>query len=92
MGWLNIYSSSFIYRRYVPETVSFILLTIPLIFIIQLLMVNFMKNMQNIILLFHLLSLAGLFFGKTIAGQRCCMPEAIQPSEFGCSQSLAVLK
>jgi rod shape determining protein RodA len=52
MGWLNIYFVLVIYRRYVPETVLFILLTIPLIFIILAIDGKFYEKYASIILLF----------------------------------------
>jgi hypothetical protein len=74
MGWLNIYSSSLssIEDTYQKQLV-FILLTIPLIFIILGIECgSFTEKYASIIFVISLLSLAGLFlFGKTIAGQRC---------------------
>ncbi|MFB0910495.1 MAG: rod shape-determining protein RodA [Flavobacterium sp.] len=87
MGWLNIYSSSLssIEGTYQKQFV-FILLTIPLIFIILAIDGKFYEKYASIIFVVSLLSLAGLFlFGKTIAGQRCWYALGsftIQPSEF----------
>jgi rod shape determining protein RodA len=63
MGWLNIYSSSLssIEDTYQKQFL-FILLTIPLIFIILAIDGKFYEKYASIILLFPLLSLAGLFF------------------------------
>jgi rod shape determining protein RodA len=87
MGWLNIYSSSLssIEGTYEKQFI-FILLTIPLIFIIVAVDSKFYEKYASIIFGISLLTLAGLFlFGKTIAGQRCWYAIGsftIQPSEF----------
>jgi rod shape determining protein RodA len=98
MGWLNIYSSSLssIEDTYQKQFV-FILLTIPLIFIILGIDAKFYEKYASIIFGVSLLSLAGLFlFGKTIAGQRCWYgigSLTIQPSEFAkAATSLAIAK
>jgi rod shape determining protein RodA len=98
MGWLNIYSSSLssIEDTYQKQFV-FILLTIPLIFIILAIDGKFYEKYASIIFVVSLLSLAGLFlFGKTIAGQRCWYDLGsftIQPSEFAkAATSLALAK
>jgi rod shape determining protein RodA len=98
MGWLNIYSSSLssVEDTYQKQFV-FILLTIPLIFIILGIDGKFYEKYASIIFVISLLSLAGLFlFGKTIAGQRCWYAIGsftIQPSEFAKSAtSLALAK
>ncbi|WP_367756862.1 rod shape-determining protein RodA [Flavobacterium sp. WC2421] len=98
MGWLNIYSSSLssIEDTYQKQLV-FILLTIPLIFIILAIDGKFYEKYASIIFGFALLTLAGLFlFGKTIAGQRCWYAIGsftIQPSEFAkAATSLAIAK
>jgi rod shape determining protein RodA len=98
MGWLNIYSSSLssLEDTYQKQFV-FILLTIPLIFIILSIDAKFYEKYASIIFVVSLLSLAGLFlFGKTIAGQRCWYAIGnftIQPSEFAKSAtSLALAK
>jgi rod shape determining protein RodA len=73
MGWLNIYSSSLssLEGTYEKQLI-FILLTIPLIFIVLAVDGKFYEKYASIIFGFSLLTLAGLFlFGKTIAGQRC---------------------
>jgi len=86
MGWLNIYSSSLSSMEDTFEKqLIFIVLTIPLIFIIL--------SVDGI----SLLSLAGLFvFGKTIAGQRCWYgfgSFTLQPSEFAkAATALALAK
>lgn len=87
MGWLNIYSSSLssLEGTYEKQLI-FILLTIPLIFIILAVDGKFYEKYASIIFGISLLTLAGLFlFGKTIAGQRCWYAIGsftIQPSEF----------
>ncbi|MFT7335093.1 MAG: rod shape determining protein RodA [Porticoccaceae bacterium] len=98
MGWLNIYSSSLssIDGTY-QKQFAFILLTIPLIFIILGVDGKFYEKYASIIFVISLLSLAGLFlFGKTIAGQRCWYgigSFTIQPSEFAkAATSLAIAK
>lgn len=75
----------------------FILLTVPLIFIILSIDGKFYEKYASIIFGISLLSLAGLFiFGKTIAGQRCWYgfgSFTLQPSEFAkAATSLALAK
>jgi rod shape determining protein RodA len=75
----------------------FILLTIPLIFIVLYVDGKFYEKYASIIFGISLLSLAGLFvFGKTIAGQRCWYgfgSFTIQPSEFAkAATALALAK
>jgi rod shape determining protein RodA len=98
MGWLNIYSSSFssIENTYQKQFI-FILLTIPLIFIVLAVDGKFYEKYASIIFGISLLSLAGLFvFGKTIAGQRCWYgfgSFTLQPSEFAkAATALALAK
>ncbi|SDW99912.1 rod shape-determining protein RodA [Flavobacterium degerlachei] len=98
MGWLNIYSSSLssVEDTYQKQLI-FILLTIPLIFIILGIDGKFYEKYASIIFGISLLSLLGLFvFGKTIAGQRCWYAIGsftIQPSEFAkAATSLALAK
>ncbi|TDE02885.1 rod shape-determining protein RodA [Flavobacterium hiemivividum] len=98
MGWLNIYSSSLssIDETYQKQLI-FILLTIPLIFIILAIDGKFYEKYASIIFIGSLITLAGLFlFGKTIAGQRCWYAIGsftIQPSEFAkAATSLALAK
>ena len=98
MGWLNIYSSSLssMEDTYQKQFI-FILLTIPLIFIILSIDGKFYEKYASIIFGISLLSLAGLFiFGKTIAGQRCWYgfgSFTLQPSEFAkAATSLALAK
>jgi rod shape determining protein RodA len=98
MGWLNIYSSSLssIEDTYQKQLI-FILLTIPLIFILLAIDGKFYEKYASIIFGVSLLSLAGLFlFGKTIAGQRCWYAIGsftLQPSEFAkAATSLALAK
>jgi rod shape determining protein RodA len=75
----------------------FIVLTIPLIFIILSVDGKFYEKYASIIYGISLLSLAGLFvFGKTIAGQRCWYgfgSFTLQPSEFAkAATALALAK
>jgi rod shape determining protein RodA len=75
----------------------FIVLTIPLIFIILSVDGKFYEKYASIIFGVSLLSLAGLFvFGKTIAGQRCWYgfgSFTLQPSEFAkAATALALAK
>jgi rod shape determining protein RodA len=75
----------------------FIILTIPLIFIILFVDGKFYEKYASIIYGISLLSLAGLFvFGKTIAGQRCWYgfgSFTLQPSEFAkAATALALAK
>jgi rod shape determining protein RodA len=87
MGWLNIYSSSLSSTDGTSEKqLIFILLTIPLIFVVLFVDGKFYEKYASIIFGVALLSLVGLFFfGKTIAGQRCWYAIGsftLQPSEF----------
>jgi rod shape determining protein RodA len=98
MGWLNIYSSSLssLEGTYEKQLI-FILLTIPLIFIILTVDGKFYEKYASVIFGISLLTLAGLFlFGKTIAGQRCWYAIGsftIQPSEFAkAATALALAK
>ena len=98
MGWLNIYSSSLSSPEdtYQKQLV-FIVLTIPLIFIILSIDGKFYEKYASIIFGISLLSLLGLFaFGKVIAGQRCWYSFGgftLQPSEFAkAATSLALAK
>ena len=107
MGWLNIYSSSL--SSVVEETsifdpnqiygkqFIFILLTIPIIFIVLFVEAKFYEKYSIIIFAVALLSLMGLFVaGKTIAGQRCWYgigSFTLQPSEFAkAATALALAK
>lgn len=98
LGWLNIYSSSLSSMEDTYEKqLIFILLTIPLIFIVLSVDGKFYEKYASIIFGISLLSLAGLFlFGKTIAGQRCWYAIGsftIQPSEFAkAATALALAK
>lgn len=98
LGWLNIYSSSLssMEDTYQKQLI-FIILTIPLIFIILAVDGKFYEKYASIIFVVSLLSLAGLFlFGKTIAGQRCWYAIGsftLQPSEFAkAATALALAK
>ncbi len=98
MGWLNIYSSSLSSTEGTAEKqFVFIVLTIPLIFILLYVDGKFYEKYASIIYGISLLSLVGLFaFGKTIAGQRCWYgigSFTIQPSEFAkAATALALAK
>lgn len=98
MGWLNIYSSSLSSMEDTFEKqLIFIVLTIPLIFVILSVDGKFYEKYASIIYGISLLSLAGLFvFGKTIAGQRCWYAFGsftLQPSEFAkAATALALAK
>ena len=98
MGWLNIYSSSLssLEGTYEKQLI-FIILTIPLIFIVLSVDGKFYEKYASIIFGISLLSLAGLFVaGKTIAGQRCWYAIGsftLQPSEFAkAATALALAK
>lgn len=98
MGWLNIYSSSLSSMEGTSEKqLIFIILTIPLIFIVLFVDGKFYEKYASIIYGVSLLSLLGLFaFGKTIAGQRCWYgfgSFTLQPSEFAkAATALALAK
>jgi rod shape determining protein RodA len=107
MGWMNIYSSSLsssnvdaslldISQIY-GKQLMFIILTIPIIFIVLFTDARFYEKFSGVIFVVSLLSLVGLFaFGKTIAGQRCWYGIGgftLQPSEFAkAATSLALAK
>ena len=98
MGWLNIYSSSLssLEGTYEKQLI-FIILTIPLIFIVLSVDGKFYEKYASIFFGVSLLSLAGLFVaGKTIAGQRCWYAIGsftLQPSEFAkAATALALAK
>ena len=98
LGWLNIYSSSLSSMEGTAEKqFIFIILTIPLIFIVLYVDGKFYEKYASIIYGIALLSLLGLFaFGKTIAGQRCWYgfgSFTLQPSEFAkAATALALAK
>jgi len=98
LGWLNIYSSSLSSMEDTYEKqLIFIVLTIPLIFVVLSVDGKFYEKYASIIFGISLLTLAGLFlFGKTIAGQRCWYAIGsftIQPSEFAkAATALALAK
>lgn len=98
LGWLNIYSSSLSSMEDTHEKqLIFIILTIPLIFIVLSVDGKFYEKYASIIFGISLVTLAGLFlFGKTIAGQRCWYgigSFTIQPSEFAkAATALALAK
>lgn len=96
MGWLNIYSSSlssieeeasiFDFTQIYGKQFMFIILTIPLIFVVLSVDGKFYEKFSSVIYVIGLLSLAGLFvFGKTVKGQANWYSFGsfgIQPSEF----------
>lgn len=98
LGWLNIYSSSLSSMEGTAEKqFIFIILSIPLIFIILYADGKFYEKYASIIYGIALLLLLGLFpLGKTIAGQRCWYgigSFTIQPSEFAkAATALALAK
>src|SRR5436190_14758129 len=105
LGWLNIYSSSlpveeehvFSFGEFYGKQLIFILLTIPLIFILLSVDGKVYEKFSSIFFAISLLSLAGLFvFGKTIKGQANWYSFGsfgIQPSEFAKSATaLAIAK
>jgi rod shape determining protein RodA len=96
MGWLNIYSSSlssieqetsiFDFSQIYGKQFLFIILTIPLIFIVLSVDGKFYEKFSSVIYVIGLISLAGLYvFGKTVKGQANWYSFGsfgIQPSEF----------
>lgn len=105
LGWLNIYSSSlpveeehvFSFSEFYGKQLIFILLTIPLIFVLLSVDGKIYEKFSSIFFAISLLSLAGLFvFGKTIKGQANWYSFGsfgIQPSEFAKSATaLAIAK
>jgi rod shape determining protein RodA len=95
MGWMNIYSSSlsmagensiFDFSQVYAKQLMFVVLTIPLIFVILALDGKFYEKFASIIFVISLLSLAGLFvFGSTVKGQTNWYSFGsfgLQPSEF----------
>ena len=96
MGWLNIYSSSlssieqetsiFDFSQIYGKQFMFIILTIPLIFVVLSVDGKFYEKFSSVIYVIGLLSLAGLFvFGKTVKGQANWYSFGsfgLQPSEF----------
>ncbi|MCA6422212.1 MAG: rod shape-determining protein RodA [Flavobacterium sp.] len=96
MGWLNIYSSSlstidqetsiFDFSQIYGKQFLFIVLTIPLIFVILSVDGKFYEKFSSVLYVIGLLSLAGLFvFGKTVKGQANWYSFGsfgLQPSEF----------
>ncbi|MFA9189753.1 rod shape-determining protein RodA [Flavobacterium sp. FZUC8N2.13] len=87
MGWLNIYSSSLASMEETSnKQLMFIILTIPLIFILLFVDGKLYEKYASVIYIIGLISLAGLFvLGKTIKGQANWYSFGsfgIQPSEF----------
>ncbi|MDI9256540.1 MULTISPECIES: rod shape-determining protein RodA [Flavobacterium] len=107
LGWLNIYSSSlssvedqtsiFDFTQIYGKQFLFIILSIPLIFIVLSVDGKFYEKFSSVIYIVGLLSLAGLFvFGKTVKGQANWYSFGsfgLQPSEFvKTATSLALAK
>lgn len=107
MGWLNIYSSSlstaavdtsiFDFTQIYGKQFLFILISIPIIFMVLFVEPKFYEKFSIIIYGVAILALIGLFpFGKTVAGQRCWYAIGsftLQPSEFAkAATSLALAK
>ncbi|HLP64047.1 rod shape-determining protein RodA [Flavobacterium sp.] len=107
MGWLNIYSSSlstaavdssiFDASQIYGKQFLFILISIPIIFVVLFVEPKFYEKFSIIIFAVAILALIGLFpFGKTVAGQRCWYAIGsftLQPSEFAkAATSLALAK
>lgn len=98
LGWLNIYSSSLSSMEgTATKQFIFIVLTIPLVFIVLYVDGKLYEKYASIIYGISLVSLLGLFaFGKTIAGQRCWYgfgSFTLQPSEFAkAATALALAK
>lgn len=87
MGWLNIYSSSLASMEETSnKQLIFIILTIPLIFVLLFVDGKIYEKYASVIYIIGLVSLAGLFvLGKTIKGQANWYSFGsfgIQPSEF----------
>jgi rod shape determining protein RodA len=87
MGWLNIYSSSLSSTEGTAlKQFVFIVLSIPLIFVLLYIDGKFYEKYASLFYIIGLLSLAGLFvFGKTIKGQANWYSFGsfgLQPSEF----------
>jgi rod shape determining protein RodA len=107
LGWLNIYSSSlssiaqetsiFDFTQIYGKQFLFIILSVPLIFVVLSVDGKFYEKFSSVIYIVGLLSLAGLFvFGKTIKGQANWYSFGsfgLQPSEFvKASTALALAK
>lgn len=106
MGWLNIYSSSlslsddnyiFDMTQFYGKQFMYIILSIPLIFVVLSADGKFYEKFSIIIFGIALLSLAGLFvFGKTVKGQANWYSFGsfgIQPAEFAkAATALALAK
>jgi rod shape determining protein RodA len=107
MGWLNIYSSSisgsvegasiFDITQIYGKQFVFILVSIPIIFVLLFVDAKFYEKFSIVIFIISLITLIGLFpLGKTVAGQRCWYgigSFTIQPSEFAkAATSLALAK
>jgi rod shape determining protein RodA len=106
MGWMNIYSSSmsltdenliFDFSQVYGKQMMFILLTVPLIFVVLAVEGKFYEKFASIIFVISLFSLAGLYvFGSTIKGQTNWYSFGsfgLQPSEFAkAATALALAK
>ncbi|HEX8575361.1 MAG TPA: rod shape-determining protein RodA [Flavobacterium sp.] len=94
LGWLNIYSSSlpevetsiFDFSQSYGKQLIFIIISVPLIFVLLTLDAKFYEKFSIIIFGVALLAIAGLFvFGKTVKGQANWYSFGsfgLQPSEF----------
>lgn len=94
LGWLNIYSSSlpevetsiFDFSQSYGKQLIFIIVSVPLIFVLLTLDAKFYEKFSIIIFGVALLAIAGLFvFGKTVKGQANWYSFGsfgLQPSEF----------
>ena len=94
LGWLNIYSSSlpevetniFDFSQFYGKQLIFIIVSVPLIFVLLTLDAKFYEKFSIIIFGVALLAIAGLFvFGKTVKGQANWYSFGsfgLQPSEF----------
>jgi rod shape determining protein RodA len=94
LGWLNIYSSSlpevetsiFDFSQFYGKQLIFIIISVPLIFVLLTLDAKFYEKFSIIIFGVALLAIAGLFvFGKTVKGQANWYSFGsfgLQPSEF----------
>ncbi len=107
MGWLNIYSSSlssvaeeasiFDFTQIYGKQFLFIILSIPLIFVVLSVDGKFYEKFSSVIYVVALLALAGLFvFGKEVKGQvnwYSFGSFGLQPSEFAkAATALALAK
>jgi rod shape determining protein RodA len=96
LGWLNIYSSSLSSMEDTYEKqLIFIVLTIPLIFIVLSVDGKFYEKYATIIFGISCYTGRTILIWKTIAGQRCWYAIGsftIQPSEFAKSNIISIMK